>query len=274
MEAAEGRIRDVWADNMNEEFACIRKVAQKFPYVSMDTEFPGVVAKPTGTFRNNSDYQYQCLKMNVDILRVIQIGVTFSDDDGNFPVDTPCTWQFHFSFSLQNDTYAEDSIQLLRSAGIDFARHSRAGINVQDFGELLMSSGLVLDPRIKWVSFHSYYDFGYLLRICTGEPLPTLDSEFFDILHRYFPCIYDIKYLMRTCDDLRGGLNSISVQLGMERIHGPAHQAGSDSLLTANVFYEMRRGYFEGKIDDSKYLGVLFGLGQGGLTTPVPWSTE
>ena len=72
-------------------------------------------------------------------------------------------------------------------------------------------------------------------------------------------------------------------------------QAGSDSLLTANVFYEMRRRYFEGepammvlwrqlrtcaltlsagKIDGSKYLGVLFGLGQGGLTTPVPWSTE
>jgi CCR4-NOT transcription complex subunit 7/8 len=108
--------------------------------------------------------------MNVDILRVIQIGITFSDDDGNFPVDTPCTWQFHFSFSLQSDTYAEDSIQLLRTAGIDFARHSRSGINVQDFGELLMSSGLVLDPRIKWVSFHSYYDFGYLLRICTGHP--------------------------------------------------------------------------------------------------------
>ncbi len=37
-----------------------------------------------------------------------------------------------------------------------------------------------------------------------GVPLPVLDTEFFDILHRYFPCIYDIKYLMRTCDDLRG----------------------------------------------------------------------
>ncbi len=46
---------------MNEEFACIRKVARDFPYVSMDTEFPGVVAKPTGTFRNNSDYQYAML---------------------------------------------------------------------------------------------------------------------------------------------------------------------------------------------------------------------
>ncbi len=67
---------------------------------------------------------------------------------------------------------------------------------------------------------------------------------------------------MRTCDDLRGGLNTIATQLGMERIHGPAHQArmlhrccfveltllqaGSDSLLTAKVFYEMRRRYFEG----------------------------
>ncbi len=50
--------------------------------------------------------RYQCLKMNVDILRVIQIGVTFSDDDGNFPTDSPCTWQFHFSFSLQSDTCA------------------------------------------------------------------------------------------------------------------------------------------------------------------------
>jgi len=54
---ADGRIRDVWADNMNEEFACIRRVARAFPYVAMDTEFPGVVAKPTGTFRTNSDYQ-------------------------------------------------------------------------------------------------------------------------------------------------------------------------------------------------------------------------
>ena len=115
---------------MSEELACIRQVARSFPYVSMDTEFPGVVAKPTGTFRNNSDYQcgrvhwlipnllfwprivmvsigrYQCLKVNVDMLRVIPIGITFSDDDGNFPTDTPCTWQFHFSFSLQSDMYA------------------------------------------------------------------------------------------------------------------------------------------------------------------------
>jgi CCR4-NOT transcription complex subunit 7/8 len=51
-------------------------------------------------------FRYQCLKVNVDMLRVIQIGITFSDDDGNFPTETPCTWQFHFSFSLQSDMCA------------------------------------------------------------------------------------------------------------------------------------------------------------------------
>jgi hypothetical protein len=32
------------------------------PYVAMDTEFPGVVARPYGTFRSHTDYQYQTLK--------------------------------------------------------------------------------------------------------------------------------------------------------------------------------------------------------------------
>ncbi len=50
---------------------------------------------------------------------------------------------------------------------------------------LTPSSGLVIDPRIKWVSFHSYYDFGYLLRICTCVALPESDKDFFTVLQRY-----------------------------------------------------------------------------------------
>ena len=60
-------------------------------------------------------FRYQCLKMNVDILRVIQIGITFSDDDGNFPTDSPSTWQFHFSFSLHSDTCAPSPAALASS---------------------------------------------------------------------------------------------------------------------------------------------------------------
>lgn len=54
----------------------------------------------------------------------------------------------------RDDMYAQDSIDLLAKSGIDFARHEEYGIDVETFGELLMSSGLVLLDDVKWVSFH------------------------------------------------------------------------------------------------------------------------
>jgi hypothetical protein len=41
-----------------------------------DTEFPGIVAKPTGEFKNQNDFQFQMLKCNVDVLRLIQLGIS------------------------------------------------------------------------------------------------------------------------------------------------------------------------------------------------------
>ena len=51
--------------------------------------------------------------------------------------------------------YAPDSIQLLQESGIDFKRNKEEGIDVEYFGELLVTSGLVLFDNVKWVSFHS-----------------------------------------------------------------------------------------------------------------------
>jgi CCR4-NOT transcription complex subunit 7/8 len=92
--------------------------------------------------------------------------------------------------------YAQDSIDLLTRSGIEFRNHAERGIEVgrrsrslyictfgpdltppiqvqvDVFGELLMSSGLVLNPDVKWISFHSGYDFGYLLKLLTNAPLP------------------------------------------------------------------------------------------------------
>ncbi|XP_068963586.1 CCR4-NOT transcription complex subunit 7-like [Petaurus breviceps papuanus] len=255
------RIREVWACNLDEEMKKMRPVIQQYNYVAMDTEFPGVVARPVGEFRSYADYQYQLLRCNVDWLKIIQLGLTFMNEQGECPPGTS-TWQFNFKFNLKEDMYAQDSIELLTMSGIQFKKHEEEGIEAQYFAELLMTSGVVLCEGVKWLSFHSGYDFGYFIKILTNSPLPEEAHDFFEILRLFFPVIYDIKYLMKSCKNLRGGLQEVATQLELERI-GSQHQAGSDSLLTGMAFFKMREMFFEDHIDDAKYSGYLYGLGSG-----------
>lgn len=257
-------IRDVWASNMEEEFVHIRKIVQSHKFVAMDTEFPGVVARPIGEFRSTSDYQYQLLRCNVNLLRIIQIGISFFDEKGvrAHPVST---WQFNFKFNLTEDMYAQESIELLRKSGIQFERHETDGIEPDNFAELLLASGVVLMDDINWLSFHSGYDFGYMVRILSGSPLSLEEAEFFQHLRLYFPNIYDVKYLMKSCKNLKGGLQEVADQLEIKR-YGPQHQAGSDSLLTGDAFFKMREVFFEEEVDKNKYCGHLYGLGTAYVT--------
>ena len=149
--------------------------------------------------------------------------------------------------------YAQDSIELLTKSGLDFPRHAEQGIDVFKFGELLISSGLVLLDDVKWISFHSGYDFGYLVKIMMCKPLPVEEAEFRQFLNKFFPSLYDIKFLMKSCKGLKGGLQDIADELGIGRI-GPQHQAGSDSMLTGHIFFSIKRQFFNGKIDDERYL--------------------
>ena len=109
----------------------------------------------------------------------------------------------------------------------------------------MIVSGLVLMPPVRWLSFSSGYDFGYLLNLLTNQDLPKTENEFFDILKIYFPCVYDVKYLMKSCKNLKGGLQEVANELDVTRI-GPQHQAGSDSLLTGQTFFKMKEMFFEG----------------------------
>lgn len=188
------------------------------------------------------------------MLHMIQLGLSVCDENGNVPPDV-CTWQFNLHFDVTSDMCAPDSLELLTTAGLDFERHMRLGIDHEVFGEMMVSSGLVLLDDVRWVSFHSGYDFGYLLKLVTGEPLPELESEFFERLHKWFPCVYDVKFMMRSCKTLKGGLQDVADDLQISRI-GQKHQAGSDSLLTALIFFKLRDSFFDGTIDDSKYLCV------------------
>ena len=98
-----------------------------------------------------------------------------------------------FFFSLQN-------------SGIQFEKHEQEGIDPIHFAEIMLVSGLVLREPVKWLSFHSGYDFGYLLNLLTNQNLPKTESEFFELLKLYFPNVYDVKYLMKSCKNLKGGL--------------------------------------------------------------------
>jgi CCR4-NOT transcription complex subunit 7/8 len=121
-----------------------------------------------------------------------------------------------------------------------------------------MTSGIVLNDDVHWVTFHSGYDFGYLLKMLTGKKLPDTQVDFFKLIKIYFPVLYDIKHLMKFCNGLHGGLNKLAEQLGVKRI-GISHQAGSDSLLTSSTFMKLKEIFFSGSPE--RYAGVLYGLG-------------
>ena len=42
--------------------AIIRSIVDEYPYLAMDTEFPGVVARPVGKFQSSGEYHYQMLR--------------------------------------------------------------------------------------------------------------------------------------------------------------------------------------------------------------------
>ncbi|KAL9672603.1 hypothetical protein QQ045_028855 [Rhodiola kirilowii] len=88
-----------------------------------------------------------------------------------------------------------------------------------------MSSGVVLNEDVHWVTFHSPYDFGYLVKLLTCKNLPETQTRFFDLIKVFCPVVYDIKHMMRFCDGLYGGLDKLAMRL----INGTTSQQHNSS---------------------------------------------
>ena len=99
------------------------------------------------------------------------------------------------------------------------------------------------------------------------------------MLALYFPALYDIKYLMKSCKTLKGGLQEVADELQVRRVGksppptaavprseltprppGPQHQAGSDALLTGRAFFKIRALFFDGIVEPDRFSGMIAGF--------------
>lgn len=115
-------IHNVWQQNLEEEFIKIRKIIKHYNFIAFDTEFPGIVGTPMGAYKNKEEFQYHQISCNVNLLKLIQVGFCLTNEKGDLPPGGDI-WQFNFQFSITDDMYAVDSVDLLKKSGIDFERH-------------------------------------------------------------------------------------------------------------------------------------------------------
>ncbi|KAK2964795.1 putative CCR4-NOT transcription complex subunit 8 [Blattamonas nauphoetae] len=245
-------ILDVWAHNFEDQLSKITELIEDYPYVGLDTEFPGVIFRPVNVTGNIS---YDRVKKNVDELTLIQIGISLSNQKGDRPSGIS-TWQFNFKFDSTKYERSFHSLQLLQSAGMDFKRFNEEGIDPFAFAEALTASNIVMNPELTWVTFSANFDFAYMIKLLTNRPLPTKEHHFHTLLHCFFPVLYDLKIVTQT----KRGLKSLANETDVAR-HGSEHQAGSDSLLTLMIYLKYINDHFNGHIDKEKYNWMISGMG-------------
>lgn len=96
-----------------------------------------------------------------------------------------------------------------------------------------MTSGLLMNHNLTWVAFNARFDFGYLINLIRQESLPYKEDKFLELCSIFFPHFYDVK-------QLREDQGSLATHLRQENLPQPdcAHQAGSDSYSTLQLYYK------------------------------------
>jgi len=229
-------LHDVWSWNFQYEWEAFMsllagKGQQERPMmVALDTEFPGFLLEDHPFAPRSA--RYTALRENVDYLWPIQFGLAVADGAGA-PLGA---WTFNLSFNLATSLYSEDSVRFLQAAGVDFPRHAVEGIEPSTLAWKLSRSPLVgsHSESPEWVTFSGWYDWGYLLKLVTGNPMPYDIAAFDEMLSSLCPTRKELRDLLP-----RGSLDALLGSHGLKRV-GPAHTAGSDALATLELFLHVR----------------------------------
>lgn len=110
-----------------------------------DTEFPGIIAtrcELDQRYYSEQECEYFLVKRNVEETKMIQIGLSIADEDGNVPHPV-CTWQFNFRFDKDKDRIVDQSYDLLIKAGVRFDKLVSEGIDYALFAEYFAGSGKI-----------------------------------------------------------------------------------------------------------------------------------
>ena len=254
-------IIEVYEDNFIEQIKILGTLLEDFNYIGMDTEFPGTVFHVENI---TEDFYYKSLKKNVDKLKLIQLGITLTNEKGEYPKNYPYhTWQFNLEFDKDTELYKDESMDMLKKCGIDFDKLKKKGIKHDKFAQYFMVSNLVLNPDVHWVSFQGSYDFGYLLKLLINKDLPQTEDEFIEELNTYFINYYDIRVIVKDNENLlKKGLNRLAELLEVRR-EGQEHQAGSDSMVTIDVFFKLKKKGLVGENKFKEAKNILYGIGMG-----------
>ena len=100
-------IVEVYKDNFLQEMKNLISLLDKYNYIGMDTEFPGIVYSVSSI---TEDFYFKTLKLNVDSLKLIQLGITLSNSKGEYPKPYH-TWQFNFEFDYTKDKSSQSSMK-------------------------------------------------------------------------------------------------------------------------------------------------------------------
>lgn len=201
-------VKEVWAFNLESEFNNLRAYINDKTFtifISIHQEIPGIVARPLGQFKLASDYHFQCLRSNSDLLNLIQLSLCVVRMQNGKP-SSSVIWQFNFSYDLTQEMFNEEHLAMLsQTAQINFNMHMSQGISHFSFAELMMESGLLLDPTVKWLSYHSGYDLGFFVSLLTNNTLPSDEKEFYWWCTKYFPNFFDLKHIGNQLLSQNGG---------------------------------------------------------------------
>ena len=107
---------------------------------------------------------------------------------------------------------------MLQDAGIDFGVLKHQGIEPLVLADYLLSSGLVLNDEIKWVTFHGAFDYAYLVKILTNDKLDVTYDQYESTVKTYFPVTLDTKIIVQDVDDIKGNsLQKLGNEFGVSK---------------------------------------------------------